>query len=753
MPFDRAFALSSVLLAATAFSGLLLAQSVPLWLALPTASILITSLFHAGGLPFLRRAMAQITISATLWNILLICAFVILLIDLTVVSRDLLPAGIHFLVVLLSIKLLTLQQRRDYRHLYAISLMAILASAALTTEAWYIPVFLLYLLTAVWTLLLYHLTQDTREVPAVTAPSSTAVCHTIFPNRVTHGFFWLTNGIAILAITLTLGIFFLIPRIGAGVLQKTTGEAVRTTGFSDRVDLGTIGSVKQDPQIVMRVELRGQSAVGKDHFYLRGLAYDQYNGQSWSHSGSSRRSLNLVADGTFLARPFGHRPSDGLPETIRQDILLETLDTAVLFAAPFAELVSGEFPALQADAMGGLHLLSPPSSRIRYSVTSHIPQITASERTVSILAYPDAIRAHYLQVPPETQQVADLAHRVVQQAATPFDQTLAIQRHLLENYRYSLESAAVALDRPLDEFLFTRKTGYCEHYATAMVVMLRTVGIPARLVTGFLATEWNEYGGYFTVRQRDAHAWVEVYFPHSGWITMDPTPTSNAGLATSRWEPLSRLAESVWLQWDRLFVHYSAKDQLAVVHGVREGSDVVRERTGRWVSSLTAPIAQALSRLTNKIRMFHPGMWGLVTGVMVVGLSLLLLILRDRIGFWATTYFLPTSHPQIAIAQLYTRMLRIVEQRGVNKPPTATAGEFARLVEREWKLASPLVAEVTALYHQGRFSRTPLTQSDLSRATEQLGRLQSLTHPARRLSIRRRGGICRDAAGIIERKF
>jgi Domain of unknown function (DUF3488). len=177
MPFDQAFALSSVLLAATAFSGLVLAQSVPLWLALPTALILIMSLLHAGGVLFLRRAIAQITISPTLWNVMLISAFVILLIDLTVISRDLLPAGIHFLVVLLGIKLLTLQQRRDYRHLYAISLMAILASAALTTDAWYVPIFLLYLLAAVWTLLLYHLTQETGEIPAAGTPPSTAACH------------------------------------------------------------------------------------------------------------------------------------------------------------------------------------------------------------------------------------------------------------------------------------------------------------------------------------------------------------------------------------------------------------------------------------------------------------------------------------------------------------------------------------------------------------------------------------------------
>ena len=180
--------------------------------------------------------------------------------------------------------------------------------------------------------------------------------------------------------------------------------------------------------------------------------------------------------------------------------------------------------------MGGLLLPLPPSSRIRYSVTSHIPQLVADERTTSILDYPDSIRSHYLQVPMGSQQVADLAHRVIQQATTPFEQTLAIQQHLLRNYRYSLEADTATLNHPLEEFLFTRKTGYCEHYATAMVVMLRTVGIPARLVTGFLATEWNEYGGYFTVRQRDAHAWVEVYFPHSGWITMDPTPTVSAAV-------------------------------------------------------------------------------------------------------------------------------------------------------------------------------------------------------------------------------
>ena len=109
--------------------------------------------------------------------------------------------------------------------------------------------------------------------------------------------------------------------------------------------------------------------------------------------------------------------------------------------------------------MGGLHLPFPPSFRIRYSVTSQAPRLVADERIASTLTYPDSIRSHYLQVPVGSEQVADLAYRISQQATTPFERTLAIQQHLLENYRYSLEADTTTLSHPLEEFLFTRKTG------------------------------------------------------------------------------------------------------------------------------------------------------------------------------------------------------------------------------------------------------------------------------------------------------
>src|SRR5262249_45829421 len=157
-----------------------------------------------------------------------------------------------------------------------------------------------------------------------------------------------------------------------------------------------------------------------------------------------------------------------------------------------------------------------------------------------------------------SERIGALARDVTQAQRSVYEKATAIETYLRHNYRYSLDAPLAEQDQPLEEFLFSRKTGYCEHYATAMVIMLRTIGIPARLVTGFLATEWNEYGNYYLVRQQDAHAWVEVHLPHSGWIMMDPTPSSieSVGSEYPAWQALGRMMDSIRLHWSRFFVQY-----------------------------------------------------------------------------------------------------------------------------------------------------------------------------------------------------
>ncbi|MGH7257920.1 MAG: DUF3488 domain-containing protein, partial [Nitrospiraceae bacterium] len=318
MSLDRAFYLSSILLAGAAFGSLALTADVSTWLfALGSAAyVLCLAQFVVG--THQRHWLAALRLSPVTWNIVLLTAFAAFWIDLLWISQELLSAGIHFLIVLMINKLFNLQQRRDFLHLYAISLMAVLASASLTTQVWYAPVFLAYLFAGIWTLLLYHLTKERED-------AATGTSHLVFGTaqdvgQITSRFFWTTNGMAVCAVCLTLSIFFIIPRVGIGLLQKNRGESLRTTGFSEKVDLGVMGSIKQDPSIVMRMELP-DSEIPKGNFYLRGMGYDHYNGRSWSTHLPARRPLNEKPQGTFTIRTNGSHPSKKWSPEIRQDII------------------------------------------------------------------------------------------------------------------------------------------------------------------------------------------------------------------------------------------------------------------------------------------------------------------------------------------------------------------------------------------------------------------------------------------------
>ncbi len=721
MVIDQAFRFSSLLLVALAFTGLVLAHAIPLWLAILSGMILTLTLLQAAGITTHRDVAAEMSVSPLMWNLLLIAAFIGFLLDLFFVSRELLSAGIHFLVILLIVKLASLRERRDFRHLYALSLMGILASAALTTDVWYVPIFLLYLLAAVWTLLLYHLTDRAHLASPADALD---IAVTPIP-RITTRFFWLTNGIALITFGLTLLIFFIMPRVSTGWVQKSQSAGLRTTGFSERVDLGTIGSIKQDPSIVMRVEVADEPISRREPLYLRGTAYDYYDGRAWNASLGYRRPLTMTAEGTFVVRSGGIRPSGSLSAPLRQDILLEALDTSVLFAAPTAESISGEFPAVQVDTMGGLHLPFPSTSRIRYSVTSQARQMGPDEQSALILDYPEAIRGQYLQIPRISEQVAELAHNVAREATSPYAKALAILQHLTQSYRYSLDVETATIEHPIEDFLFVRKTGYCEHYATAMVILLRSVGIPARLVTGFLATEWNEFGGYYTVRQQDAHAWVEVFFPRSGWITMDPTPTVGTSTSESRWEVLHGLSETFRLHWDRLFVRYSAADQLALVYGIRQGGDIFRDHLASLFSNLLSPMVRIIAALTPNLQSSEQWILGFLGGVALLGLLLFAAMTWGNLGSRPTARNAGAPRHR-AIVRLYVQLIRFAEREGITRSASTTPKEFVQQVYQRCASAGPDVVGFMDLYCRARFSRHPLTPQEFAQAAEYATRFRRI---------------------------
>ncbi|HEX9285052.1 MAG TPA: DUF3488 and transglutaminase-like domain-containing protein [Nitrospirales bacterium] len=722
MILEGAFQLSSLLLVAVGFIGLVLTGEIPTGLVLLGLVALTVRIAYAIGLGHDRivGGIAKLLGPA----LTLMAVFMSFGVDLLLISRDILPAAIHFLILLMVIKLFHLQHRKDFLQLYAISFLELLAAAALTVDLWYAGVFIAYVFAAIWTLILYHLRNEAEEARSAVQAGKELEDPSPISRPVTARFFWTTNGIAVWSFCLTLAIFFLIPRIGAGFFQKNRVDLIRTSGFSDRVDLGVIGAVKLDPTVVMRVELPDQKGPAQEALYFRGTAYDTYDGRSWANRLASRLMLERAPDGAFLV-PSRQAPAGQQSQGLRQEILMEALDTNVLFGVPFADSVKGSFLSVQMDGMRGLYLSYPPAARFQYSVSSTPGRLLEVDRTARSLTYPDSIRKHFLQLPDASPRVEALAREVTGAARTPYGMAVAIERHLRQTYQYSLDVGTTVSASPVEDFLFTRKTGYCEHYATAMVVMLRTLGIPARLVTGFLPGVWNDFGNYYSIRQQDSHAWVEVYFPKSGWVTFDPTPSVPATAPSFFWLRIGKVVDSIRLKWDRYVIQYSFRDQMAAAKSLREGGEKVRSEVSGAMVVLTRWTSTVRAWLGEQARVYG---WLLAAGLVGAGLAAWL-VLR-----WVTRgtcrgqgHANPYTARQVAAIQLYGRMLRILESRGVRKPPGTTPLEFARQISHEWDEAARFVEPLTGLYCQVRFGQAPFSSEDARKGRDLLTGLHAIS--------------------------
>jgi hypothetical protein len=170
-----------------------------------------------------------------------------------------------------------------------------------------------------------------------------------------------------------------------------------------------------------------------------------------------------------------------------------------------------------------------------------------------------------------TPEMAELAASVAG-SGTPLERAVALERHLRESYRYSLDFLGKSGDNALADFLFRYKTGHCEYFASSMVLLLRSQGIPARLITGFLGADFNPIEGYYIVRQSNAHAWVEAYLPELGWQQFDPTPV--VGRPASRRSGLLALFGQAYdylnFRWDRYVIAYGFGDQMQMFLRLRD---------------------------------------------------------------------------------------------------------------------------------------------------------------------------------------
>ena len=292
----------------------------------------------------------------------------------------------------------------------------------------------------------------------------------------------------------------------------SAGEGEYYAGFDSRLDLSYRGGLSD--QIMMYVRSPAASL-------WRSHAYDFYDGRTWAQSDD--RLETVEEGGTYIFR---------LEET-----MLGKVDFAQSFfiVRPLPNLIfAGGDPAIlvvaadeiRQDINDGLHLAQALTPGITYSVYAHRQDYEAAQLRGAGTTYPQDIRQTYLQLPAGLPaRIGELAQQVTQGAASPYDQVVLLRDYLKNTYPYDYYPPPQAPDSDsVDQFLFVDQSGICEHYASALAVMLRTLGVPARLAAGFGSGEYNAITGYYEVRANDAHAWVEVYFPGYGWAPFDPTP-------------------------------------------------------------------------------------------------------------------------------------------------------------------------------------------------------------------------------------
>jgi transglutaminase-like putative cysteine protease len=637
-----------------------------------------------------------------LWEVCTIAFLGYAILDLLVLADSFITAVIHLLLFLLVYKLYNAQSHRDYLHLFVLTFLALVAASTLTAHFGLLLVFSLDLILRIWSLILFHLKRETEIHRPERARDLLGAPGLIAPSFLVSGL-----GMAFLALVLTLGVFFVIPRVGRTFLSLRGPLGTQATGFTDRVDLGMYGAIQTDPTVVMRVSFPDDpgALTRFPDLRWRGLAFDRFDGRTWSLADPGRTPARQVREGQYAVSPF----AVGSP-FVSAEIFLEPIGTDVLFAPPRLRAIQGRVPGVRVDGAGGVTLPVPPTSRIRYLAVSQ-PERVRDEmlrRAGRPGDYPAEVRTVYLQLPPLPARIRALADSLSVGAETSIDAVRAVEAYLVEHLRYSLDLGRDTGLDPLEDFLFERKTGNCEYFAASLVVLLRTMGIPARVVNGFQRGEWNEVGQYLAVRQRDAHSWAEVYFPGAGWVTVDPSPRAAfEGQAFGASGRLAKYFDALRWRWNRYVVDYNVGDQAAVAIRLRQQSLALRQGLGSAWDRWSFEAFHSARRLWRR--------YGYLVAALVLLVAAAIILVRRAPLAGHGADWLRTARPKRFPTVFYERMLRVLQRRGCPRPSAVTAREFLANLAGRPHYYRP-AAELTALYERVRFGGHSLTPAEEARA-------------------------------------
>jgi protein-glutamine gamma-glutamyltransferase len=627
----------------------------------------------------------------------------------------------HLILFLSIIKVLQIKADRDWFFLYLISFFEVLLAAALTASPVFLLTLVLYLLCALTTVIAFEIQKARRKVVAtqtrLLVPPDPALFRKL-PMRLWRRRYLETRrlplvsvGLLILIVVLALPFFLIAPRTASSALKRGGNGVSGFIGFSDNVTLGQIGRLKGNDEVFMRVRVENAPTIPTNGLRWRGVALDEFTGKGWKRSFSAGRSEKKESDSGF----FKLGTTEDLSRLTTQTFFVEPVDTPVVFGAPRIVAVQGKLPYVRVDSEMSVQTRLHDQERMVYRIFSDTTEPGANTLRSDRLHYL-VESGRYLDLPANLDpRISALADSVVRRAGTRdgYDSARAIETFLRENYPYTLELKAGGAD-PLADFLFNVRAGHCEYFATAMAVMLRTQGIASRVVNGFLPGEYNEAAGAFTVRQSDAHSWVEVYFPQTNsWVTFDPTPPAGRAprVSTGLAAQLAKYSEALELMWFQYVVGYDKQEQRSLITNLRKQLFEVQRGS-------IARLSQARGALSLAKRPILIG-FGVVTALLV---AIFLTRRIRRLGWWRGLQVWNVSdESESSHIDFYERLLALLAKRGYTRETHQTPLEFAVQV------GVADAARITWAYNRVRFGRQELSTVERRTLEESLANLEKDT--------------------------
>ena len=693
---DHYFELALYLLVLTGFATLASTGGLDL-----PSTILVGVALAVRGYQLAKRQ--QFVISEAWTTPLSIAYFVFFAADYFILSRGFLPATVHLALFGVVVRMFSLRRERDHVTLAILAFLMVLASAVLTVDSIFLFSFALFMMMAVGTFVLMEMRRSGHA-------ANIQARHSNDPQEHRHLAFALARVAPALMFMILIGgavVFFVMPRMSAGYMGAYSFGTDISSGFSDHVQLGQIGQIQQSGSVVMHIQIDGDT-VGRSDLHWRGVTLADFDGRTWS-SPRDQFTLQHQSDNTFkvpratvFARSFA-KPILAREHVIHYRVLMEPIGTNVFFLAPWARSVTGNYRMLASDGGGAVYNLDSQRSISRYEADSDIATAAPAELRTAGRDYPVPITGQYLRLPSLDARVPQLAAQITRSATNDFDRAAAIENYLRTRFGYTLQLPQSPVKDPIANFLFERKQGHCEYFASSMAVMLRTIGIPSRVVTGFRSDEFNDLTGNYVVRAKDAHAWVEAYFPGYGWQTFDPTPAGNGGTPQG-WDRLALYVDAMASFWRDWVVSYDTSHQYSLGQAAFSGTRGAWENARKWARLHYASMLKWARRSQDRVQ-HSPGRWA----ILGAGVVLILLLLGNlgRIARllhekWLQAH--PERSPEQAAAMWYQRMARALARRGLRKPAAQTAQEFVKKIE-DSRLREP-VARFTQVYESARFGNS-----------------------------------------------